>query len=344
MIVRSMLKALCAGSWLWVGLVLSSPAHAQEPAPGAQISGAEVTLAETLYREGRRLMGEQRHEEACGKFAESHRLDPATGTLLNLAACHEALGKLASAWLEFSDAARIARREQREDRVRFAEEHIQAIEPRLSRLTISVTPTSGTTVKIKLDGFMIGPAAYGLAAPIDPGTHSIEAFAEGYKTWTTRVVVGEDADQQQVSVPALEPEPLSVTPPSESAAASSVQSNTQALDLGAVRPIPPLVYVTGATTLALTAGAVVTGLLYVRKKKDFDAAPRGSDERGNLYTKAETLGWLNGGLSAAALIGAGVTVVLYSTRPEQRRSGRATPHLSAWVLPSEGGLSLSSEF
>src|SRR6516225_9422157 len=106
----------------------------------AQSPGADVALAEALYQRGRQLMAEGKYSEACPKFAESYRLDAATGTLLNLASCHEDEGKLASAWLEFTQAAAAARLDHRDDRVKFAEDHLSAIEPKLSRLAVTVAP------------------------------------------------------------------------------------------------------------------------------------------------------------------------------------------------------------
>src|ERR1041384_7022387 len=58
-----------------------------------------VAAAETLFREGREAVKRADYAVACPKFQESQRLDPAIGTLLNLALCEESWGGLADARL-----------------------------------------------------------------------------------------------------------------------------------------------------------------------------------------------------------------------------------------------------
>src|SRR3954465_13259291 len=115
-----------AATFAWAG-----PARAQ---PG------NAALAESLFREGKRLSADKKFAEACPKFAESYRLDPGLGTLLNLATCHEAEGKPASAWAEFSDASAQARREGDSDRGQLAEEHMKALETKLAHISVGLAP------------------------------------------------------------------------------------------------------------------------------------------------------------------------------------------------------------
>src|SRR5262245_57161497 len=74
--------------------------------------------AAALFEEGRALFKEERFAEACPKLEESQRLSPSGGTLLNVAACHERLGKVATAWVEFQQALTAARVDGKDDRAR----------------------------------------------------------------------------------------------------------------------------------------------------------------------------------------------------------------------------------
>src|SRR5262245_60063855 len=89
---------------------------------------AERAQATSLFKEAKALMDEQRYAEACRKFEDSQRLDPGGGTLLNLAVCHEQVGRAATALAEFKQALETAKRDGRDRRVQLAEEHIAALE------------------------------------------------------------------------------------------------------------------------------------------------------------------------------------------------------------------------
>jgi len=78
------------------------------------------------------------------KLAESHRLDPAGGTVLLLGLCYEQQGRLASAWAALRSARAMARKTGRKDRSDVADEHLNAIEPRLGCVTVTVA--SGASV------------------------------------------------------------------------------------------------------------------------------------------------------------------------------------------------------
>ena len=73
---------------------------------GATRARADATTeADALFDEGLKAMDAGDHAAACAKFGESQRLDPAAGTLLHLGNCYEKVGKTASAWATFLDAA-----------------------------------------------------------------------------------------------------------------------------------------------------------------------------------------------------------------------------------------------
>jgi len=86
-------------------------------APAWGDGASSIAVAQVLYDDAKAAMAKGDYATACQKFAESHRLDPATGgTLLNLAVCHEKMGKTATAWAEFIEAEALAHQYNRRDR------------------------------------------------------------------------------------------------------------------------------------------------------------------------------------------------------------------------------------
>jgi len=201
---RIVAKRLVASGLVVAALVSAGhAAYAQGPSP------EDAALAQSLFDEARHLMIADRFAEACPKLAESHRLDPALGTLLNLAVCNERLGKTASAWAEYRDAESVAKREGRLERVTYAREHAAQLEPRLSHLLIvRAEGNADRGVEVRLDGVAVGEPALGSAIPVDPGAHRVEARAAQKKPWSIEVTVGDRAETKSVAIPALEDAPL----------------------------------------------------------------------------------------------------------------------------------------
>lgn len=179
--IRSTLFAALAAAAFWL--------HA---APAA----ADETPAERLFRDGRALMLDGRFDDACPMLEESHRLEPHVGTLLNVAACHERQGKVASAWVDYQKALTAARAEGQAERAQLAAERIKVLEPRVPWLRISSTVDD---VAIALDGGRIEHVAWGQEMPVDPGPHVVTAERGGAKVFEERLELRE-SDHRSVRI------------------------------------------------------------------------------------------------------------------------------------------------
>src|SRR5438045_498279 len=173
-----MLRRISSLAALLGGLLSSTHVRGQDAMTKA--------TAETLFADGRRLVGAGEYAAACPKFAASQKLDPGVGTSLNLADCYERMGRWASAWAEFRSAASAAHSSGSRERAKLASGRARALEDRLSYLTItSAAPAAG--VVISRDGSPLEPAVLGTPIPVDPGSHTIEAAAAGKRKWSVAV-------------------------------------------------------------------------------------------------------------------------------------------------------------
>ena len=329
-----MLRHLFCFSCLWLALLGSSRLQAQAR------SADDKAAADALFDEARRLIQKQDYAPACEKLEASHKLDPAVGTLLNLADCYEKLGRTASAWATFRDTGALARKTGSADRERIARERAQSLEGRLSYLTI--VAWKGQEVSIKRDGVALDPAVLGTAIPVDPGTHEISAGAPGKRTWRTQVEVRCDADRVSVSVPILgdEPPPEAAAPPQLTAADAE---STPVRPAPAEEPGNPggtqraLAIVAAALGVAGIATGTVFGLKAASNWSDakgqcpserfaFPACPenavRLSDEASQAGT-VSTVSFIVGGAGVAAA--AALWLTAPSSPPETRLSFALAP-------------------
>jgi hypothetical protein len=184
--------------------------------------------ATQLFDEGIALMDKGKFAEACPKLAKSQQLAPNGGTLLALADCYEKNGQVASAWVALKEAADRAGAAKRADVERTALEGAKRLEPKISKLTVEVPSKAAIDgLVLKRDGKPMNQAEYGLAVPLDPGTHTIEASAPGHKPWTSSVTFNTQAATKTLTVPLLDVDPNARTettaPPAEEASTGRTQ-------------------------------------------------------------------------------------------------------------------------
>jgi len=176
----------------------------------AEASASEKALAARLFDDASKLMAAGQAPAACAKFAESQRLDPELGTLLHLGECYAKIGKTASAWTTFKEAADVAaqRGDPRSARIR---DRVTGIEQSLSELVLVVSESEPQTLEIRQDGVLLGRAGWGSAVPVDPGEHTITASAPGLKPRELKVTVLGGGQTVTIRLPAAEAAPPAAT-------------------------------------------------------------------------------------------------------------------------------------
>ena len=193
-------RSLSRSLLLACGFLVSLPASARD-----ESHARARAVADALFREGKTLLEQGETRRACAKLAESHRLDPRGGTLLNLAHCHETDGKLATALLEYEEALEMAFAAHRTDRIEFVQTRMAALQDKVPKLVAHVP--SGSRVEgleVRHNGAILPNAAFDTPVRVDPGQHTLSASAPGFTPWTStiRIDVGETAT---LTVPSLDP-------------------------------------------------------------------------------------------------------------------------------------------
>lgn len=322
-------------------------------AGSARVAQADPAGAEALFQEGRRLLQQGELDEACEVLTESQRLDPSSGTLINLADCHERQGKTATAWAEFLGASRLAVLQKNATRADEAGRRAVLLESRLSYMTVRVAaPPLG--LKVLRDGEPLHGVQQGARLPVDPGLHTIVAEAPGYQMLRLSVSVKPDGDHARVWIPPLWDERSGPSaPPGVSRPAAPVAPPPSrpiaapALEAPAWRPV---VGYTAAGFGALSLGvgaffglkALSTNHHAERACASFDnCPPRALEERRDANVEA----WMANvgiGLGAASLALGGYLLFLEASKPATPQGAGVGRGL--WLASGPGRLALVGRF
>lgn len=243
-----------AGLWL-LGLLLglASTAEAAEPSSARAAYASNEGRADQLFRSGEKKFDAGDYPGACSDFSESLKLGPKLGTLLNLALCHETVGRPVTAWHEFSHGAAWAAQNNQRERYEFALQHVKALEPKLPRVVLQL-PAERAISGLDLDGEPLAEQHWYLPLYLDPGEHRLAITAPGKARASVAFRVTASPSDQLVYVPPLADE-TNVTPMPE---APQPQPDTTRRALGLVGLGIGVVGVVVGTTfgvLAATADA-----------------------------------------------------------------------------------------
>jgi hypothetical protein len=303
----------------------------------------DAAAAEALFSEGRRAFGAEDYFAACQKFDESQRLDPAAGTLINLAACYEKLGRLASAWESWREALRHLRRD--DERRPIVQQRAQALESRLPRLEVQLAADTPPGTSVTRDGVPLGAASLGVALPVDPGKHLVIATAPRHEPAeyvlhlregeTAGVIVEPGNLRREPVQPEAAPAPASSAPPA-AVVDDSADAGSERRTLG---------FVIGGVGIAGLAAGTISGLIALGRKSTVEEScdrtgdrlrcdPAGLDaaESGRTFATLSTVSFALG----AAATGVGAWLIL--------TSGNGSTAAAARMLPGGAALALSRRF
>lgn len=246
---------------LLLALVLSTATaaaqHAHDPA-----------TAEALFSAAREDMARGDVREACRKFEESQRLDPAVGTVINLAACLEKLGKLSSAWEKWQQAQRLLA--PTDERLATVVQRAKAVDQRLPRLTIRLAPNSPLSVTVLRDGVQLGSVALSVPLPVDPGLHVLVVRAPGYEDRRYEIDMREGEQREITLAVAAEKQPAKPTAPSPTPQpVAPPPASKDPKPSANAQPILGYALLGTGAAAAIVGG--VAGIVALNKKSDMDA-------------------------------------------------------------------------
>jgi hypothetical protein len=243
------------GAVVLAGTLASTSARADTP----------FDTAQSLFDEAKDLATAGRWLEACPKLERSLQLEPNMVTVYRLADCYEHVGRTASAWARYVEAASLARAAGASQRYAAAMARVAVLEPNLARVKVNLAKPVADDAVVLNDGRPLARDLWGTNVAVDAGTHEIDVKAPGRLPFH-QSFKAVDSATTVVDVPLLEAAPA---PPIVAAPPPKPSPE---------RPPPPAD--TGSTTRTVGALAAATGVIavgvgiglgFAAKAKDRDA-------------------------------------------------------------------------
>lgn len=299
----------CHAPFAAVALALApclAPVNARAQVPASAVTGDTLKRAREQFSQALALQTAGDWAGALALLKEVAAIKPTPQVRFNVALCEEELGQLVAALGDYQLAAADARAERADQVADEVARRLDALELRIPRLTVT-RGKGAEAASVALDGVSLGDAVIGQPMPTDPGPHTIEAKAPGYRPFRQTLRL---AEQQSQSVEiTLEADPAASLP--------------QRVQPAAVPRRPPTyAYVIGGVGLAsLGASGVFFGLRAGKISKLDHACPglvcpqgyESDIKAGKLYT---TIAEVTLAVGAAAVVTGVVLILAGSSRSE----------------------------
>jgi hypothetical protein len=260
-----------------LALLVATPARAAGP------SDTQVQAARELFQSAEKDEDAQRWSDALAKLRKVAAIRLTAGVRYHLALCEEHTGLLASALADYTAAENQARIEMAQDVSRLVGPRLNALSPRVPRLTVTIVPTDLPDAELRIDGEPIARALLGVPMPLNPGVHKLEAKATGRSPYSSSLEMRErDTTVLEIKlVEAAAPTPAPTPAPKPASAASTPSAAAPA-----------------ATPSSAAAPAPSTTI----ETRD-DGARRGPGRGGAILATASAVVLAGGGIAAFLLAG-----------------------------------------
>jgi hypothetical protein len=295
------------------------------------------SAARAAATEGVRAFEAGRYQEALDYCKRAEAIMHAPTHLLLIARASAKLGKLVEAQEAYFRIQRDSLAPDAPpaflDAQRKANDEQAALAPRVPSLKVELEGGTAQDVTVTLDGAPLPAALIGIAAPVNPGDHALEAKGAHAAGEPTNVTIAEGAHPTVTLV--LKPVAASLQPGAAGEAARSEAPPSEAPDRAGMR-------IGGWLGLGVGAAGVVAGTLFALKNRsnrnDANAlCNQGCPESKRAQVEsldssadsAATAAWISYGVGGAALATGAVLLWMSGNRPAKASSAQVTPWLDA---------------
>jgi hypothetical protein len=150
----------------------------------------DTALAKEKIDEGKRLIAEEKYEEALQAFEISYSLRPKSWVLFNIAMCNKALHRYVDAISSFRLFLRSETDPTSQTR-QLAESSLAELESMVGKVRIAEAPDGA---KVYIDGELVGETPLKEPLALDPGRHVVRVSKDRFKTLDVEVIAASGSE------------------------------------------------------------------------------------------------------------------------------------------------------